>query len=1402
MEYVFGAQDPLLERGWHLPRRTGQVSLLAVLSLVVATSVVVNTDWGRERTREAALDAFRSQLGLHASLDRVEVDLLPWPRVQVEGVDLRDPVYGPLARARRITVYPSVASLLLGRFKLSRIHLNRPWVRLVVRDGKVRNAPDPGEGGGTDSEFPLNVLKVYGGEVHVDADVGRAHAKNVDLVFHALPKSTFHVQVKTPEVSARHQGRDWNVTGVDVNFTLTPKKLFVRHGSVDTPFASLRASQAFLRLPYDGTYAGTFSLSSDLQSLSELPLDLSLPAFVGRVALDTNVVSDTALGPRARGSLAVRGAAIGRYGLGDADLEFQASPASVEITSGEVRMFKDGGVAQVKARVDFLPGFPISIQANTKGVQFARLMEQLGVTPNTIVQWEIDADTRIRGTLDPLRIAGPIQARTRDFIITREAWHRRPMQQVISADRGDVAGQMIITDKALWFENMVAHTGETTIKSNVHLGFDSRIDIKTTCDLHLVDASPLLDFPLGGSGTVQVNVGGTFSDPTMQGELDVKGFSFNTYDMGNVTAGAQLEKGGLAVRFTDLKATKNSTRYGSDSVMMDFTKHFVLDAEVRLEEAHLEDLYQVFHFEEDERFAEYQGAFRGNTAFHFTLGFPEDSPTGTLDMDLNLEVIHAQINGLGFDGGRFDGRWKWFDQRLGVEGGTLDLEHVFLRKGKGVVRIGGNMALGGGMRFHMVADRLALHETEGFREGLKGLGGIYSVVADVRGTASVPRVDMDVMLTGLSLYGTPLGDGRLFVRLTDKDNPLLHRVNSEDETRGRLEPVPCPKATAGFLAAQWPPDPPIRTVDGLKARNQVPMAYLVCGAMFDKAVVMDMAVGQTLIYPVRGDFFVRGLQLAPLFRFLPSDEPMGGVVDAEAHFNGGSLGRPGTLSGSAVVHRLLVTRGAVSVKNDTPVRMNFGSGRFEVRDGDFSGGGSLLRVSGGGSAKSGLALDMNGSLDLSLLSTMFQDFADVEGAMTLGIHVTGDWNAPRVVGTGTLRDVAFLHRGLGTPVGGLQGDMKFTSKRVLFEGFRAEVAGGDVAMVGAVSLGKGSVQEAEFNFKARDVSLPVDPQVKLTVGGEGQLSWKLGDRLPTLAGEVQLQRAVYEKPIALSRTLGELSRSKRAEVKRYDPDDDRIAFDLRVTQESPIRIQNNLLDASVRLEDKERAFRVFGTDQRMGATGVLTIPQGTFRFRNRDFDIRRGFITFDDPQRLEPNFDLVAFTEIRRTSSGFTGPDWRIQLHAYGTPDNFRLETSSSPTLAQQDILLLLTVGMTRAEADQLQTGDITSTAALEAIAAVTGIDREVQKAVPVIDDFQISSRYSPFTNRTEPQLTVGKRIADRVRLNASTGLSETRQVRTGVQWQLSNQTSVEAVYDNVNSATASQFGNVGVDFRWRLEFD
>jgi translocation and assembly module TamB len=217
--------------------------------------------------------------------------------------------------------------------------------------------------------------------------------------------------------------------------------------------------------------------------------------------------------------------------------------------------------------------------------------------------------------------------------------------------------------------------------------------------------------------------------------------------------------------------------------------------------------------------------------------------------------------------------------------------------------------------------------------------------------------------------------------------------------------------------------------------------------------------------------------------------------------------------------------------------------------------------------------------------------------------------------------------------------------------------------------------------------------------------------------------------------------------------------------------------------------------------GEMRFVRGRVFFRNAAFELRPGgSLTFDDQERIAARFDVHASTDIRR-SGDLSSQSWRVLLDATGTTDSFSIATRSDPDLPQEDILLLLAVGLTRSELETLRGGDLTSTLALEALASVTGIDREVRRAVPVIDDFRLSSAYSVRTGRTEPQVSIGKRIADRVRLSATTGLSEAREFRAVLEAQLSDTTSIQAGYDNYNVTSASSFGNVGVDLRWRLEF-
>jgi translocation and assembly module TamB len=381
----------------------------------------------------------------------------------------------------------------------------------------------------------------------------------------------------------------------------------------------------------------------------------------------------------------------------------------------------------------------------------------------------------------------------------------------------------------------------------------------------------------------------------------------------------------------------------------------------------------------------------------------------------------------------------------------------------------------------------------------------------------------------------------------------------------------------------------------------------------------------------------------------------------------------------------------------------------------------------------------------------------------------------------------------------VNGKVTFSARRVLLEDFTAKVAGGRVGLRGEAALEGRGIGGYDLQLEAENIGLKPRDGIALEFDGRGKLSWKRGDRLPLLSGLLRIDEFAYTRPIEMERTLGEMYGPERAEVQGYDPEADLLAIDIQLEQQKPLYIRNNLIDAELRLVNDKLPFRLLGTDQRFGLLGNMSVRKGTVRFRETTFDIRQGDIHFGDETRIDPNFDLRATTDVER-QTGQT--DWHIEIHAFGNRDQFQFELSSDPYLTEDDIALLLTMGMTQSELAQVDTSDLTSTAALEALATVTGVEREVQRALPQIDDFHIASSYSELSNRTEPQLVIGKRIAENVRLRASTGIAESRDFGAGVELQLNDKTSVQAVYNNQNSESSSQIGDVGVDLKWRLEFD
>ena len=1401
---------------WIRWRRWALVLGVFALGIPASAASIVRSNTSRDRLQALAHRAIQDELGLDATIGSVQLQLVPFSLV-ARDITLDDPVYGRTAEADELRISPSFRTLLRGGLDIQAITIRGANLRLVVRNGQVRNLPlAEGARNSGRPELPFDALHVYDSTLTVDADPhASGQLRDVELHLRATDDG-FSVDADSRDGWVRHDGGRETIEMIDGEIRVSEDGVRIPHLRLRTPELSVSVDRGALPLPLrENGYSGHVHVEYDLGHLARAPFpeDVTIPPMRGRVEVDARL-SMNGEDQVARGSVDLHTMSIEQFGIGEhTHLEVLANNREVRILEGSIaNLPRDGGRVRVDGTIGLDPelGFPVNVTARLDDLSMARLMLELGVTENGIVEWFFDGEMSLRGTLDPLRLDGPVNLQTRDFQVSHDPWHAERVRRVISISRGDFTGRWSIRDDALRFDNLVGTLPHTTIRGSVLLGFHNQFRVDARLDnLDLRDVTPLDQFPIQGVGSARCHIDNTFQEPNVTGHVELADFVFDDFRLGDVESDAVLDTDGMGVRFLMVQAEKRESRYRVEDLYLDFHRNrFELTGLLHADQLHLADFYHVFGFEEDERFEAYQGLTRGQASLHYTNGFPDDSPSGTLEVDMNLDFPTTTLDGYAFTDGHLVGRWRWLDWSRGMAGAELQLAHLSLRKGDGTITVDGGMSLGGNLDMNAIADRLALAELEGVGDRLPGVSGVGTVMGRIGGTFDVMRAHFDVGVTNVTYDGRPLGDGRFYVRLTDTQDPYV--VEASDWDRDALPDDPCAHARDGLANADWPADPPLRTVDGPQPRLSRPMAFLVCGRGLDERLVVDLAVGRTHDLPVRGVLSLDALDLAPLLPSTPDGQSIGGSLSGTMAFVDGGLRVPETLEGAVQLGDVRIHQGDLEVANHRPVRLAFKDGVLAVERARFLGPDSRLRVRGSASLEDGLALRVNGDVDLGLVSRLSRAVSEASGSVRGQFSVTGEFADPELYGEATVTNGRFRFASFEPAIENLAGTIRFSQRSILFEGFGADVAGGHIDLLaGSAELRDQGLERYSFDLRAAGIDYDFEDGIEASFGGRTTLTWNRGDRLPTLRGEMRVDRFIYSRPIEL-RSLGDVAasfvrgafRSERATIRRYDPEQDLVALDVRVVQRAPFRIENNLIHAAVRVRTRDRPFRIVGTDQRFGVLGSMEIRRGQVFFQNNQFDVRSGTIDFTDETRIEPDLNIIAVTEVRRASD-LSAPSFRITLSLRGTPPNdLTLTTRSEPELSQEDVLTLLAIGMTRAELNQLQQGDgLATSAALDAITRVTGVDREVQRTIG-IDEFGVTNGYSPRTGRSEPRLSVGTRIAERVRLSATTGIGESREFRGAVDLTVDENQRVGVSYDNYNYDGTSSFGNLGIDWVYHLEFE
>ncbi|HWA73377.1 MAG TPA: translocation/assembly module TamB domain-containing protein [Polyangiaceae bacterium] len=1131
--------------------------------------------------------------------------------------------------------------------------------------------------------------------------------------------------------------------------------------------------------------------------------------------------------PEIHGRVSGAGVALGKYRLAsELGVDVHVSRDVIRVPRYEM-VFADGHVVAQGGRIEpFAPGVPITLErVDGKGMLFESLMRDLDVTPNTIIRWALTQThvTNLKGTLSPVKIDADLAADTRDFEVFDRAFHDPARRHMVGVKGlATVRGKIGVRPQALLFYDTRAEFGKSSMNVKmVSVGFDNQLglEIPPGSRLHLPDISPLVDLPLQGEAELDVSMGGLASNPLLTGNLRIANLDFAGFPIGDIKS-SKVKFRPLWLEITDAVGKKGSSDFVVPSARLDFgTRASVLvEGRVSSESMDLRDFFAMWHFDDDPRFDPLRGRTALDASLRYVLGGPEDHcGGGVLRTAGKLKAHGLDIFEERYDGGDANFDFLWHDRNATYRGVVLSIPEFSLRKGKGVLSGKVNMQTGAKLHGDLVASGVPLERLDSLPRILRAAEGSVHATGTLSGTIDAMEADISGVVTPLSVGRANLPGSNFHVEL----KPSKRSLPSAGTTRCG-QPISAP-----FDRAEYERDAP----DGV---------FHVAGEFLGGQIsVKDVQITRQRVKTVRGDVRLNAVDLGSLLELRPEvaldNARLNGRATGVMHIEDLNLGDQGRARGNLALTNLVLERGGYKAEllpGAAPLAL--GDRKLQIPKAALSvttprGVRATFDVAGtldklGPGATLDAALDLRPT-PLSGLVGLMPRVERAGGTLSGHFRLQGPASAPRTSGGLDIDHGELNLRGLPSPINDIQLSVAIGEGELTITHGSARVGGGSLALSGGAPISGFSLGEVRVRAQLHEVALPLKDGIRAAADADLLVNWKPAREneeptLPRVSGNVLLRSFEYKRPVTLAADLNALAqRGKRTEFEAYDPSEGTVEFDVTLRAQRSLKIQNDLVDADLVLADE--GLELAGTNARFGLRGTLRLkPGGHVLLRRSDFEIREGTVRFDDLTRIAPRVDVSAVTEYRRysesigsgaqgssagtsaASSGVTGGRWAIRMHAHGDADNLHVDLTSDPALPQDDIFLLLTVGLTRAELDQAQSASVGESVALEALGTLTGADRAVKNAVPIIDEFRFGSAYSSRTGRTEPTVTVGKRLTERVRANVTSGLAETREVRSNVEWRLSPRVSVEGSYDNVNDISSSSLGNLGADVRWRIEFE
>ena len=297
-----------------------------------------------------------------------------------------------------------------------------------------------------------------------------------------------------------------------------------------------------------------------------------------------------------------------------------------------------------------------------------------------------------------------------------------------------------------------------------------------------------------------------------------------------------------------------------------------------------------------------------------------------------------------------------------------------------------------------------------------------------------------------------------------------------------------------------------------------------------------------------------------------------------------------------------------------------------------------------------------------------------------------------------------------------------------------------------------------------------------------------------LSGQLILGKSKFTQSIRLKDFPAWIDRT-RSPWKKPSDFQKNLQLNVRIAHSKPFWIDNNL--ARLKMKSTLAAYGSLASPYFMGN---LSVQEGYVLYLDRKFEVTRGELIFSNPESPFPEVDFSG-KKVFKAFETYSGNQYTVSLTLSGPLNRVGIQWASDPSLAEADILTLLTLGATRRELTRDDsegwgtnlTDVLQDRLALISSQQVSSYTTRTLGDMFGLEEVAVEGNLFKFGKSWGPQLLASKKISDRFTLTYRTAVGKSNVQDIRLDYRLTQKFSLEGQTD--------QDGKSGLDLIYKLRF-